>query len=103
MTLYPIFNNFVLSVHANYTNEKELKSSTDDMKKSEPSKEDELPQILEQVKEINSHFRNQKSDGDMTDEWTHIATIWERFMFWIVLVVVVIAMLAMFLKAFYRD
>ena len=58
-----------------------------------------LPEILSAVKDINNIMKEGQSETSVTQEWTHIATIWERFMFWIVLLVVVIVVPCLFLQA----
>ena len=56
---------------------------------------DVLSHILDSVRNIANSLQEDEGNADAIEEWKAIADIWERLMFWIVLVVVTITLPAL--------
>ena len=59
----------------------------------------EMTDVLQNVREINQRMMDAQQCETIMDEWKALAGIWERFMFWLVFIVVIIMVPYFFIGA----
>ena len=84
------------SLHSDVLSHIQPSTQSDVLSHNQPSTQsDVLSHILDSVRNIANNLQEDEGNADAIEEWKAIADIWERLMFWIVLVVVTITLPAL--------